>query len=49
MIPLYSGDLKGDAWDGDYSMENLTYWRVKDGFPGTVLAFMPQTNTQDAG
>jgi hypothetical protein len=45
-VPLFSGD-KEIPWDGDYTTENQHCWRFDGGFPGTVLAIMPQLHTQD--
>lgn len=45
-VPVYTGD-DTDTWDGDYTLENLVCWRFSDGFPGTLLAIMPQLSTFD--
>lgn len=45
-VPLFSGD-DSDTWEGDYTLENLVCWRFSDGFPGTLLAIMPQQITMD--
>jgi hypothetical protein len=46
MVPLFSGD-KEIPFEGDYTTENYVCWRNSSGFPGTVLAIMPQLHTQD--
>lgn len=48
MVPLASGDEE-IAWSGDYSTEALVNFRFSGGFPGTILAVMPQVVTQDRG
>jgi len=44
--PLFSGDKEVD-WDGDYETESNVCWRQSQPLPLTVLAIMPQVNTQD--
>jgi len=46
-VPLFSGD-KGDfSWEGSYTTENYVCWRVSQPFPATILAIMPDLDTQE--
>lgn len=45
-VPLFSGD-KLVPWDGGYTTEMNICWRFEQPLPGTILAVMPQMNTQD--
>lgn len=45
-VPLFSGD-KSVEWEGDYSTEDLVYWRFDQPLPGTILAILPQQMTMD--
>ncbi len=44
--PLFTGD-KSMAWEGGSSTEATICWRWNGALPGTLLAIMPQMNTQD--
>lgn len=44
--PLFTGD-KSVAWEGPSSTETTICWRWSGALPGTILAIMPQMNTQD--
>jgi hypothetical protein len=47
MVPLFTGD-KGDfSWEGSYTTENYVCWRHNQLFPGTLLAIMPNLDTQE--
>lgn len=46
VAPLFTGDL-GVTWEGDYSSSNYICWRWDQPLPGTILAVMPQLQTQD--
>lgn len=45
-VPLFSGDWV-KTWDGGYSREDLVCFRASQGFPATLIALMPQQDTQD--
>jgi len=46
-VPLFTGD-KGDfSWEGSYTTENYVCWRVTQPFPATIIAIMPDLDTQE--
>lgn len=45
-VPLFSGDIEIE-WDGEYSSDNHIFYRQDQPLPATIVAFMPQMNTQD--
>jgi hypothetical protein len=47
-VPLFTGDKTDFSWDGDYTTDNYICWRFASPLPGTLLAWMPHLDTQDA-
>lgn len=46
-VPLFTGD-KGDfSWEGSYTTENYVCWRVSQPVPATIIAIMPDLDTQE--
>lgn len=45
-VPLFTGDHE-ESWEGGYSMETELCFRFASPLPGTVVAIMPQLQTQD--
>lgn len=46
--PLYTGDM-GESFEGDYDSAGQVFVRSYQPYPMTLLAIMPQVNTQDDG
>jgi hypothetical protein len=44
--PLFTGVVR-DRFEGDYDKVGQVYWRADGPFPATVLALMPQYETED--
>lgn len=47
-VPLFSG-IMSETIDFDYDFENQLCFRISDPLPCTILAIMPQMETQDRG
>ena len=46
-VPLFNGD-KGDfSWEGEYSTNNYVAFRVSQPVPATIVAIMPDLDTQE--
>ena len=45
-VALYNGDVEVE-WNGEYSADNHIFFRQTQPLPVTILAVMPQMNTQD--
>jgi hypothetical protein len=46
-VPLFNGDTRVVTWPTGYDNEGYVCWRFPGCGPGTLLAIMPQLNTQD--
>lgn len=45
-VPLFTGDVEQE-WDAEYDKDAQIYYRQDQPLPATVVAIMPQLNTQD--